>query len=169
MRVSEMLTGSRGDVAVKLFGPDLNTLGDLAQRMAARVEKVPGARDVLTQASDSVEYLQVKVDAQAAGAGLAVTAVQDELRAQLEGVPAGLVIEPTGARPSWCAAMRRCAARPSASRTCGSPAAIRAKSPDLAGAHRHHRWPRAGAARERLALRADPVQRERARSGRLRG
>jgi cobalt-zinc-cadmium resistance protein CzcA len=42
--------------------------------MAARVEKVPGARDVLTQASDSVEYLQVKVDAQAAGrAGLAVT------------------------------------------------------------------------------------------------
>jgi len=68
MRISEMLTGSRGDVAVKLFGPDLQTLGDLAQRMAARIEKVPGARDVLTQASDSVEYLQVKVDAQAAGA-----------------------------------------------------------------------------------------------------
>jgi cobalt-zinc-cadmium resistance protein CzcA len=66
MRISEMLTGSRGDVAVKLFGPDLQTLGDLAQRMAARIEKVPGARDVLTQASDSVEYLQVKVDAQAA-------------------------------------------------------------------------------------------------------
>ncbi len=34
MRISEMLTGSRGDVAVKLFGPDLQTLGDLAQRMA---------------------------------------------------------------------------------------------------------------------------------------
>ena len=94
MRVSEMLTGSRGDVAIKLFGPDLNTLGELAVRVAASVEKVPGARDVLTQASDHVEYLQVKVDAQAAGrAGLAVTAVQDELRAQLEGVPAGMVIE----------------------------------------------------------------------------
>jgi len=76
------------------------TLGDLAQRMAARIEKVPGARDVLTQASDSVEYLQVKVDAQAAGrAGLAVTQVQDELRAQLEGVPAGLVIEPDRRTP----------------------------------------------------------------------
>jgi cobalt-zinc-cadmium resistance protein CzcA len=100
MRISEMLTGSRGDVAVKLFGPDLQTLGDLAQRMAARIEKVPGARDVLTQASDSVEYLQVKVDAQAAGrAGLAVTQVQDELRAQLEGVPAGLVIEPDRRTP----------------------------------------------------------------------
>jgi cobalt-zinc-cadmium resistance protein CzcA len=94
MRVSEMLTGSRGDVAIKLFGPDLNTLGELAVRIAASVEKVPGARDVLTQASDRVEYLQVKVDAQASGrAGLAVTAVQDELRAQIEGVPAGVVIE----------------------------------------------------------------------------
>lgn len=94
MRVSEMLTGSRGDVAIKLFGPDLNTLGELAVRIAASVEKVPGARDVLTQASDHVEYLQVKVDAQASGrAGLAVAAVQDELRAQLEGVPAGMVIE----------------------------------------------------------------------------
>ncbi len=41
MRISEMLTGSRGDVAVKLFGPDLQTLGDLAQRMAARIEKCP--------------------------------------------------------------------------------------------------------------------------------
>ncbi len=94
MRVSEMLTGSRGDVAIKLFGPDLGTLGELAVRIAASVEKIPGARDVLTQASDHVEYLQVKVDARAAGrAGLAVTAVQDELRAQLEGVPAGMVIE----------------------------------------------------------------------------
>lgn len=54
----------------------------------------------VTQASDSVEYLQVKVDAQAAGrAGLAVTQVQDELRAQLEGVPAGLVIEPDRRTP----------------------------------------------------------------------
>ncbi|KAB2899479.1 MAG: efflux RND transporter permease subunit [Burkholderiaceae bacterium] len=94
MRVSEMLTGSRGDVAIKLFGPDLNTLGALAVRIAASIEKVPGARDVMTQASDHVEYLQVKVDAQASGrAGLSVTAVQDELRAQLEGVPAGMVIE----------------------------------------------------------------------------
>jgi cobalt-zinc-cadmium resistance protein CzcA len=94
MRISEMLTGARGDLAIKLFGPDLLTLGDLAQRIAASVEKVPGAQDVLTQAGEDVEYLQVQVDTQAAGrAGLAVTEVQDELRAQLEGMPAGLVIE----------------------------------------------------------------------------
>ena len=95
MRISEMLTGSRGDVALKLFGPDLATLGELAQRIAERIGQVPGARDVLTQASDSVEYLQVKIDPQAtARAGLAVTDVQDELRAQLEGVPAGQILQP---------------------------------------------------------------------------
>ncbi|MCD7100368.1 CusA/CzcA family heavy metal efflux RND transporter [Stenotrophomonas sp. MMGLT7] len=100
MRVSEMLTGSRGDVAVKLFGPDLDALGELGGRIAAAIEKVPGAQDVLTQAGDNVQYLQVRIDAQAAGrAGLAIADVQDELRAQLEGVPAGTVIEPDRRTP----------------------------------------------------------------------
>lgn len=95
MRVSEMLTGSRGDVAIKVFGPDLDTLGDLAARIAATLEGLRGAQDVLTQAADHVQYLQVRVDRQAAGqAGLSVSAVQDELRAQLEGMRAGSVIEP---------------------------------------------------------------------------
>lgn len=93
MRVSEMLTGSRGDVALKLFGPDLTELGLLARQIAASIEKVQGARDVLTQASDNVEYLQVKIDPQAAGrAGLSVNQIQDELRGQLEGIHAGTVI-----------------------------------------------------------------------------
>ena len=34
MRVSEMLTGSRGDLVVKIYGPDLRQLGDLAQQVA---------------------------------------------------------------------------------------------------------------------------------------
>jgi len=95
MRVSEMLTGSRGDVAIKVFGPDLDRLGELASSIAAVVEKVPGAVDVLTQTTEGVAYLRVGIDAQAAGrAGLAVADVQDELRGQIEGVPAGMVIEP---------------------------------------------------------------------------
>ena len=100
MRVSEMLTGSRGDLAIKVFGPDLDTLGALAGRIATVLEQVPGAQDVLTQATDGVEYLQVRVDARAAGrAGLSVTDVQDALRAQVEGVPAGVVIEPDRRTP----------------------------------------------------------------------
>ncbi len=49
MRVSEMLTGSRGDVAIKIFGTDLAVLGDLAQQIVTILEKIPGASDVYTQ------------------------------------------------------------------------------------------------------------------------
>ncbi|MGE5089771.1 MAG: efflux RND transporter permease subunit, partial [Candidatus Levyibacteriota bacterium] len=95
MRVSEMLTGSRGDVAIKVFGPDLATIGTLAQRIAAAIGKVPGSQDLLVQSNEGVEYLRLRVDAQAAGRlGLSVTAVQDELRGQLEGISAGQVIQP---------------------------------------------------------------------------
>ncbi len=100
MRVSEMLTGSRGDLAIKVFGPDLGVLGDLATRVAATVEKVPGARDVLTQTTEGVDYLKLDINAAAAGRyGLSVADVQDELRAQVEGVAAGHVIEPDRRTP----------------------------------------------------------------------
>ncbi|WP_129643170.1 CusA/CzcA family heavy metal efflux RND transporter [Peristeroidobacter agariperforans] len=95
MRISEMLTGSRGDLAIKIFGPDLDQLGQLAQRISNALAKVDGAQDILTQTTDGVAYLRVVINPQAAGrAGLAVADVQDELRAQIEGVPAGTVIQP---------------------------------------------------------------------------
>ena len=94
MRVSEMLTGSRGDLAVKIFGPDLAELSRLASAVAKRLEATPGATEVITVADDSVDYLQMAIDREAAGrAGLTVTAVQDVLRAQLEGLPAGTVTQ----------------------------------------------------------------------------
>src|SRR5690606_25989327 len=62
---------------------------------AVALEKVPGAQDILTQTTEGVDYLQVVVDPVAAGRnGLAVADVQDELRAQIDGMPAGIVIEP---------------------------------------------------------------------------
>jgi len=92
MRVSEMLTGSRGDLAVKIFGPDLVELSRLASQVAARLRTTPGATEVITAADDTVDYLQLAIDREAAGrAGLTVTQVQDTLRAQLEGLPAGNV------------------------------------------------------------------------------
>ena len=100
MRISEMLTGSRGDLAIKLFGPDLHTLGSLAQQTASVLEGVRGAQDVLTQTTEGVDYLQVVIDPIAAGRnGLAVADVQDELRAQIDGMPAGTVLEPNRRTP----------------------------------------------------------------------
>jgi len=94
MRVSEMLTGSRGDVAVKVFGPELATLNQLANRVAAIMQSTRGSQDVIAQTQDGVRYLRVRIDRQLAGRyGLDVSAVQDELRGQLEGQVAGVVLE----------------------------------------------------------------------------
>lgn len=95
MRVSEMLTGSRGDLAIKIFGPDSNQLADIAGRIERVVAEVPGASDVFTASNDVSEYLQVDIDPVRAGRfGLDVVTIQDELRSRLEGVVAGEVIEP---------------------------------------------------------------------------
>lgn len=95
MRVSEMLTGSRGDLAVKVFGPDAQTLARLAGEIERAIADVPGAADVFTTANDLAEYLQVSIDPERAGRfGFDVLSVQDELRSRLEGLQAGTVIEP---------------------------------------------------------------------------
>ncbi len=94
MRTSEMLTGARGDLAVKIFGPDLQELADLAGRIKKAIAGVRGASEVFTASNATVDYLQIDMDRLTAGrTGLSVTRIEDELRALLEGAPAGIVSE----------------------------------------------------------------------------
>jgi cobalt-zinc-cadmium resistance protein CzcA len=94
MRTSEMLTGARGDLAVKIFGPDLNELADLAGRIKKAISGVRGASEVFTASDATVDYLQIDMDRMTSGrTGLSVTRIEDELRALLEGAPAGIVSE----------------------------------------------------------------------------
>ena len=97
MRVSEMLTGVRGDLAVKIFGPELATLNRLAHEIETTLKTIPGSQDVFTLTNEGVQYLKVDVDRfQAGHRGLSVIDIEDDLRSQLEGVQVGTVIE--GAR-----------------------------------------------------------------------
>jgi cobalt-zinc-cadmium resistance protein CzcA len=94
MRVSEMLTGVRGDLAIKVFGPDLATLNKLAVDIENTVKAVRGAEDTFTLKNDGVQYLKIAIDRLAAGRfGLNVDAVQNDLKALLEGRDVGTVIE----------------------------------------------------------------------------
>lgn len=94
MRVSEMLTGARGDVAIKVFGPDLAELESLSASIEARVRAVPGAEDVYRLSNEGVQYLEIEVDRLAAGRhGFDVQRLQQELRAQVEGLAIGVVVE----------------------------------------------------------------------------
>ncbi|WP_421990944.1 efflux RND transporter permease subunit [Qipengyuania sp.] len=92
MRTSEMLTGARGDLAIKLFGPDLDELSRLAGEIQTRLETIDGTSEAMTVANDTVDYLLVDVDRVAAGRlGMPVTELQDAMRARVEGVRAGVV------------------------------------------------------------------------------
>ncbi len=94
MRVSEMLTGVRGDLAIKVFGPDLDVLNAHAAEIAAAVERIPGAEDVFYTRNEGVQYLKVEVDRLAAGRlGLSVETLEQLLRAQLEGRQVGTIYE----------------------------------------------------------------------------
>ena len=94
MRVSEMIISVRGDLAVKIFGPDLDKLNAYASQVEALLKTVPGNQDVYTVQNDGVQYLRVAVDRLQAGRlGLSVEEIQDALRTQIEGQRAGVVIE----------------------------------------------------------------------------
>ena len=94
MRVSEMLTGVRGDVAIKLFGDDLDTLNEKAQEIASVVEKLEGAEDVFAAQNEGVQYLRVVIDRLAVGRlGLSINDVESTLRSLIEGQNMGTVYE----------------------------------------------------------------------------
>ena len=94
MRVSEMLTGARGDIAIKLFGTDLNKLNDTAEQMVKLLEGIPGSEDVFTVKNSGVQYFRVEIDRLAAGRlGLSVDDIGNALRSQIEGQQLGTIIE----------------------------------------------------------------------------
>ncbi|WP_292751600.1 efflux RND transporter permease subunit, partial [Methylophaga sp. UBA4204] len=79
---------------IKLFGPDLDTLNTLAQQIATQVEAIPGAIDTFATLNEGAQYLQVSIDRIMAGRlGLDADALQTRLRAEIEGVNVGNVIE----------------------------------------------------------------------------
>ena len=90
MRVSEMLTGVRGDLAVKIFGPDSDALNGLAERIVGVLEGIAGSQDVYTPRNEGAQYLNLVVDRLEAGRlGVDADALADLLRAQVEGLTVG--------------------------------------------------------------------------------
>ena len=94
MRVNEMILGVRGDLAIKIYGPDLNQLNSKAQQIIKILESIKGNQDVYTPQNSGVQYLQIKIDRVAAGRlGLSITEIESILLAQLEGKQIGIVQE----------------------------------------------------------------------------
>ena len=94
MRVSEMLTGTRGDLAVKLFGADLSILNEKSQQIAEVLKHIAGSSDVFAKQNSGMQFLQLTIDKLAAGRlGLDSDTIESLLRAQIEGLNLGIVQE----------------------------------------------------------------------------
>lgn len=94
MRFNELMTGVRQDVAVKIFGENLDTLAALAPRVAALISSVRGASTPQAERSTGLPQITVTYDrARIAGYGLNVADVNQVLSTAFAGQSAGVVFE----------------------------------------------------------------------------
>ncbi|KXO10557.1 MULTISPECIES: efflux RND transporter permease subunit [Marinobacter] len=92
-RVDELLSGVRAQLAIKLFGPDLDVLAEKGQQIEAAVRTVQGTRDVAMEQIAGEAQLVVQPNRQALSRyGLAVSDVMSVVRDGLGGAAAGQII-----------------------------------------------------------------------------
>ena len=78
MRMDETITGTRGDVALKIFGEDLDTLEQLGHRAQSIITSVQGASETQMELISGAEEVQIRIDrAAAARYGINVSDVQE--------------------------------------------------------------------------------------------
>jgi CzcA family heavy metal efflux pump len=93
-RIDHMLSGTRANIAVKVFGDDLHTLRDLARQVQGEMSQVVGVVDLSTEAQADIPTLRVRVDAAAAARyGLETGAVAEMLQTARVGHTVGQVLE----------------------------------------------------------------------------
>ena len=89
-----MISGVRGDVAVKIFGPDIAKLNEIASQLSAILAGIDGAEDVYTTLNEGAQYYTIVVNRMEAGRlGLSVDAIANSLRTQIEGRTIGTALE----------------------------------------------------------------------------
>ena len=94
MRFNELISGVRSDVAVKVFGDDLDTLLRNGEEIAEVLEKIPGAAEVKVEQVSGLPVLTVKIDRpKISRYGLNVAEVQEVVEVAVGGKVAGQVFE----------------------------------------------------------------------------
>ena len=94
MRFNELIAGVRADVAVKIYGDDLDTLVALAEQVEGVMSRLPGARDVRTEQATGLPMIEVVPDRdKLARYGLDVQTVQDAVQVAMGGREVGRIYE----------------------------------------------------------------------------
>jgi len=99
-RLNMLATGIKTPVGIKLFGPDLAVLDELAQRTARVVQTVPGTTSAYAENNTGGLYLDLDVDrAAAARHGLTTGDVQEVVQTAIGGMPVSTAVEGLGRFP----------------------------------------------------------------------
>lgn len=94
LRFNELMTGAKTDVAVKIYGEDMNTLHEKAVQAAGIVAAVAGAADIVVEQTEGLPQLLVQYDRQRiAQYGLSVQELNTVIRTAFAGEQAGVVFE----------------------------------------------------------------------------
>ena len=94
LRFNELVSGVRSDVAVKVFGDDMEVLNQTAAKIATTLQKVPGSSEVKVEQTTGLPVLTINIDRdKAARYGLNVGDVQDALATAVGGRQAGTLYE----------------------------------------------------------------------------
>ncbi|QJQ03456.1 CusA/CzcA family heavy metal efflux RND transporter [Herbaspirillum rubrisubalbicans] len=94
LRFNELISGVRSDVAVKVFGDDMDVLNETAGKISAVLEKIPGATEVKIEQTTGLPMLTVDIDRQkTARYGLNVSDIQDTIATAIGGKQAGTLFQ----------------------------------------------------------------------------
>ena len=94
LRVNELISGVKSDLAVKIFGPDLDVLTQVANRVAPLMQAVEGAQDVKVEQISGMSQLNLIIDrAAVARYGINVADVNEAIETAVAGKIAGTLIE----------------------------------------------------------------------------
>jgi cobalt-zinc-cadmium resistance protein CzcA len=92
--VDELLTGTKAELAIKIFGPDMNILKKKANEVEAVIRTIPGAADVQKDQVTGTPQLRITIDHQAISRyGVNVEDVQEIIRTAVGGQKAGQIFE----------------------------------------------------------------------------
>lgn len=92
--VDELLTGTKAELAIKIFGPDMEVLKEKAAEIEAVILEIPGAADVQKDQVTGTPQLRIRIDRQAiARYGINVEDVQSVIRTAVGGETAGQIFE----------------------------------------------------------------------------
>ncbi|WP_213303308.1 efflux RND transporter permease subunit [Paraburkholderia sacchari] len=94
LRFNELISGVRSDVAVKVFGDDMNVLNTTASEIATALQKVAGATEVKVEQTTGLPVLTIELDRdKLARYGVSVADVQDTVAAAVGGQKAGILFQ----------------------------------------------------------------------------